>query len=53
MVLIDLIEFDKVAAPAPDAHDEVAVILRVLLRVKEPVAVDGLSLIHISSRSVF
>ena len=51
VVLIDLVQLDEVAAPAPDAHDEVAVILRVLLRVKEPVAVDGVDL-HLVSTHV-
>ena len=44
VVLINFVQFDKIAAPAPDAHDEIAVVFRVLLRVEQPVAVDGVDL---------
>ena len=44
MVLVILIQFHKVAAPSPDAHDQVPVFLRMLLRVKHGIPVDGIEL---------
>ena len=35
MVLIRLVQFDEIAAPAPDADDQVTVVFRMCLRCKQ------------------
>ena len=44
VILIRLIELAEIAAPAPDAHYEIAVGIGVSLRIKKNVAVDGIQL---------
>ena len=51
MVLVADVELVEVAAPAPNAYDEVGVVFGVLLRVEQTVAVDGVEL-HLMSTEI-
>ena len=44
MVLVTFVQFDEIAAPAPDAHDQVAVPLGMHLGVEQLFAADGIEL---------
>lgn len=44
MVLINLIQFNKISAPSPDTHNQIAVVFRMLLRIQKLVAVYGIDL---------
>lgn len=44
MILIALIQLDKISAPAPDAHNQVAVVFGMLLRVQQALPIHGIQL---------
>lgn len=44
VILIDLVQFHKIAAPSPDPHDEVAVLLWVFLSIKHLLTVNSIQL---------
>ena len=50
MILIFDIQFVEIAAPAPDADDEIGVILGVLLCIEKHLPIDGIKLKLMSAK---